>query len=391
MLSTLPTVVPKSRASVADFGRLRAFMLAALVTPAGLAAQASTSVSGIVADAVGTPIAGASVSLSGHPVTAATDEDGRFHLTAPSAGGFTLSAKRLGFAPASRPVTLNAGQPVRDVTILMEPVASLLSPVLVSASRGAYRGRLAGYYQRLERRSGGYFISRTAIDKKSYKNLSQLLRVVPGINAFALKTGGSTVRMRTRQCRPLVWMDGVPMPTAEVDLDAFPVSTLHGVEVYPASANTPQDFVLNGNPGCGTIVLWSRGPDTDPVFRKNRKAFDLAQLIASHKAYPADSVDQRVALAGESSLAAVYPAELLSEGSTGSVLVEYVVDEKGAVEPETISVVSSTHPLFSAAVIAAVKRATYKSAIRNGTPVRQVVLQPFSFFPSGRTTTQGLH
>ena len=390
MLSTLPTVVPKSRARVIDFGRLRAFMVAALVMPADLAAQASTSVSGIVADAIGTPIAGASVSLSGHPVTAATDEEGRFHLSAPSAGGFTLSVKRLGFAPASREVTVSAGHPVRDLTIRMSPVASLLSPVLVSATRGAYKGRLAGYYQRLERRSGGYFIPRNAIDKKSYKNLSQLLRVVPGINTFALKTGGTTVRMRARQCRPLVWIDGVPMPTADVDLDAFPVSTLHGVEVYPANANTPQDFVMNGNPGCGTIVLWSRGPDTDPVSRKSRTPMDLQALIASHKAFPSDSVDQRTTLVDPSALTVAYPAELMAEAPTGSVLVEYVVDAKGAVEPETISIVSSTHPLFSAAVILAVKRAAYNPAVRNGTSVRQVVLQPFSFFPSGKITTQGL-
>lgn len=389
MLSLLPTAVPNSRRPLADFGRLRAFMLAALVTPVSLAAQA-TSVSGTVADAIGTPIAGATVSISGHPVTAATDEDGRFHLTAPSAGAFSLSVRRLGFAPASRDVTVNAGQAVRDLTIQMTAVASLLSPVLVNATRGAYKGRLAGYYQRLERRSGGYFIPRNAIDKKSYKNLSQLLRVVPGINTFALKTGGTTVRMRARQCRPLVWIDGVPMPTAEVDLDAFPVSTLHGVEVYPANANTPQDFVMNGNPGCGTIVLWSRGADTDPISRKARTPVDLGALIASHKAFPSDSVDQRATLVDPGSLMVAYPPELIAEGPAGSVLVEYVVDAKGAVEPETISVVSSTHPLFSAAVILAVKRAVYNPAVKSGTPVRQVVLQPFSFFPSGKTTTQGL-
>lgn len=389
MLFALPRVEPQSPGE-GGCGRVCAFLLASLMMPVCLIAQEQSSVSGTVADAAGTPIAGATVALAGTSTNVTTDEDGRFILTAPAAGGFTLSVRRLGFAPASRELVTSPGQPLRDVTIRMTPVPNLLSPVLVNATRGAYKGRLAGYYQRLERRAGGYFIPRNAIDRKSHKNLSQLLRVVPGINAFELKTGGSTVRMRTRQCRPLVWMDGVPMPTAEVDLDAFPVSTLHGVEVYPANASTPLDFVLNGAPGCGTIVLWSRGPDTDPLLRKSRKPFDLEQMILAHKAFSADSVDQRAVLAGEGSLAAVYPAELLSEGATGSVLVEYVVDASGTVEPETISIVSSTHPLFSAAVIFAVKRAPYKPAMKNGAAVRQVVLQPFSFFPGGRTTTQGL-
>jgi TonB family protein len=390
MLFTLPIRDPKPALQV-DFGRLRAFLLASLVLPVCLGAQATVSLSGSVVDALGTPITGATVSVAGTSIHVATDEDGRFHLTAPAALGFTLSVRRLGFAPALRDVTVSQGQPLRDVAIRMTPLPGLLSPVLVSATRGAYKGRLAGYYQRLERRSGGYFISRTAIDKKSYKNLSQLLRVIPGINAFPLKTGGATVRMRTRQCRPLVWMDGVPMPAAEVDLDAFPVSTLHGVEVYPANANTPHDFILNGTPGCGTIVLWSRGPDTDPISRKARKPLDLGEMIATQRAFPADSVDQRATLTDEKSLVAVYPPELLSEGATGSVLIEYVVNVEGVVEPETISIVSSTHPLFSAAVVQAVKRATYKPAMRKGTPVRQVVLQPFSFYPAGKTTTQGLN
>lgn len=196
--------------------------------------------------------------------------------------------------------------------------------------------------------------------------------------------------MRGRSCRPLVWMDGVPMPAGEVDLDAFPVNSLHGIEVYPGSTSAPQDYTMGtGLSECGTILLWSRGPDTDPMVR-SRRAQDLGQLIASLKAFSADQVDKPATLVGEESLDLIYPPELLADGQAGSVLAEFVVDETGAIERETVAIVSSNHPLFSAAVNLALKSASYVPATKAGKPVRQVVQQPFSFLPNRGRTTQGL-
>ena len=386
------SVSPESRRGLANRGRIVVSLLAGLIVPAVIAAQTSAvPVSGVVLDATGVPIVGANVSIAGTPVTTTTDDKGQFHLTIPLAGPQKIAVRRLGFQPVFSDVTAVAGQTLHDLTIRMTAAPGMLNPVLVSATRGAYSGRLAGYYQRLERRSSGYFISREQIDKKSYRSLSQLLRNVPGINAFPLKTGGSAVRIRERQCRPLVWLDGVPMPAAEVDLDAFPVSTLHGIEVYSGSSATPQDFATSGSTTCGSIVLWSRGRDTDPPERRARAAMDLDQLIALQKVFPADQVDQRASLVDPNALAVTYPAELLTEELNGVVLMQYVVDEKGEIEPETVSIVSSSHPLFSTAAVLALRNATYHPATKGGNPVRQVVLQPFNFVPrGGKSTSQGL-
>ena len=373
-------------------GRIVTSILWGLIVPAFLAAQASSAiVRGTVLDASGIPIAGASVSIAGTQAATATDEKGQFHLTVIASGPQKVVVRRLGFQVVSSDIAVVAGQPVRDLVIRMTAAPSLLNPVVVSATRGAYTGRLAGYYQRLERRSAGYFISRDEIDKKSYRNLSQLLKRIPGINAFPLKTGGSTVRIREQQCRPLVWLDGVPMPAADVDLDAFPVSTLHGIEVYNGAFSTPQDFATSGSTTCGSIVLWSRGRDTDPLPRRSREPMDLNELVASKKVFTADEVDQRASLVDSSAVAAVYPAELVRDGLGGFVLMQYVVDEKGFIEPETVSIVSSNHPLFSTAAALALKNATYHAAIKSGKPVRQLLLQPFNFVPlGGKNTSQGL-
>jgi len=383
---------PDSGARLNVRGRVVALVLSGLIVPAFLAAQTSgVPLNGTVLDAAGIPIAGASISIAGIQAGTTSDEKGHFHLAIPAAGQQKLLVRRLGFQPVSSDLNIVAGESLRDVTVRMTPAASLLNPVLVSATRGAYSGRLAGYYQRLERKSAGYFISRDQIDKKSYRNLSQLLRTVPGINAFPLKIGGSAVRIRERQCRPLVWLDGVPMPAAEVDLDAFPVSTLHGIEVYSSSGATPQDFATSGSTSCGSIVLWSRGRDTDPLERRAREPMDLERLVESKKIFPADQVDERASLVDVNALAVTYPAELLPSATSGFVLMQYVVDEKGMIEPETISVVSSSHPLFSAAAALALKNASYHPAMKAGVAVRQVVLQPFNFAPNGsRNTSQGM-
>ena len=363
-------------------------LVSAAHTPVSRAdAQARVSVSGIITDSNGAPISGATVSVGG--VTTVSDDGGRFRIAAVS-GTITVSVRRLGFTPTSASVNATAGQQVRDLRISMPAAPGLLNPVVVSARRSDYTGRLAGYYKRLERRSGGYFITRDEIDRKSYKNLSQLLRAVPGINAFPLITGGSAVRMRERKCRPLVFIDGVPMPAGEVDLDAFPVSTLHGIEAYPGSANTPQDFVANGDQACGTIVLWSRGRDTDPVSPQAREPANIEKLLDSHEVFTADEVDERARLVDSAALDVMYPPELMAQRRSGTVVVQFVVDVSGAIEKETISVVSSSHPLMSAAALLALKGVSYHSASKAGKAVRQVILQPFEFTPGGERATQGV-
>jgi hypothetical protein len=392
MRSSHRALPPESRRSLVNPGRIVLLVLAVLSVPTGIVAQpGSMPLNGTVLDAVGIPIGGANVSILGVQGSAITDDRGHFRVMIPGVGQQKISVRRLGFQPVISEINVIAGQSVRDVTLRMQPAPSMLNPVVVSATRGAYSGRLAGYYQRLERKSAGYFIPRDEIDRKSYRNLSQLLRNVPGINAFPLRTGGSTVRIRERQCRPLVWLDGVPMPAGEVDLDAFPVSTLHGIEVYSGSNSTPQDFATSGSTACGSILLWSRGRDTDPLERRAREPMDLENLVAAQKVFSADQVDQRVSLVDPNALAVMFPAELIGDGLNGSVLMQYVVNEKGAIEPETISIVSSSHPLFSAAAALALKSATYHPAMKGGNAVRQVVLQPFNFVPrGGKNTSQGL-
>lgn len=176
------------------------------------------------------------------------------------------------------------------------------------------------------------------------------------------------------------------MPAGEVDLDAFPVSTLHGAELYLGSTNAPIDFTAQQNrSSCGSILLWSRGRDTETSQRPRRSSVDLEALVASLSIYTPDQVDVRAGLKSREHVDAAYPPELFAMGESGAIVVEFVVDAGGRLERDTFAVVSTTHTVLSAAVARALGQSAFTPAIKNGNPVRQVVRQRFSFGPSGQS------
>jgi hypothetical protein len=326
-------------------------------------------------------VSGALITVSNSSARDISGDRGEFRLLGVPSGPIELRIRRLGYVAAIQRIRTSPQDPSDNIHVTLAQLPSTLNPVLVQAKRVEYHGRLAGYYQRLERRSNGVFIDRTEIDKKDDRSLTQLLSQSPGISAGKIRAGGGAVRMRGRNCRPLVWMDGVPMPAGEVDLDAFPVSTLHGIELYLGSTTAPIDYTgADGQSGCGTILLWSRGKDTEVPNLPRHTSADLEELAASLSIYTEDQVDRPARLGSGDSLEVPYPPSLYATGVEGSVMAEFVVAANGDIEPGTFNIVSFTHPLFAQAVSGALERASYSPAIKDGRQVRQLVHQPFSFF-----------
>jgi TonB family protein len=75
----------------------------------------------------------------------------------------------------------------------------------------------------------------------------------------------------------------------------------------------------------------------------------------------------------------VYPPALRMARIGGVVQVTYVVNAGGAVEPESITVVTSDHPSMADAVRAALVRARFIPGKVRGTPVRSLVRQTIRF------------
>jgi len=365
--------------------RIRLFeltLLGGLLLPltSAAAAQGSGSVGGVVTDSSGAIIYGAEVSLVGTTITVRTDDAGEFSLGNMPEGLSTIRIRRLGFLSASIPVQMSAHNGPIHLEVRLARAPTTLKPLLVQAKRVDYTGRLSGYYQRLEHQSGGTFITREQIDRENPQMLTQMLSRVAGINSTRMRAGGSGVRMRGRNCWPLVWLDGMPMGAGEVDLDAFPPSSIQGIELYLGATGAPARYTaLRDMSSCGTILIWSRGPDTDPITSASRAPRDLDKLVASLSVFTADQVDKAVQLDPQHEIAVSYPPSLFAARIGGTVVAEFIVDATGKVEDGSLGIVASSNPLFSDAVRQALQGATFTPALLHGSAVRQVVQQPFEF------------
>ena len=92
------------------------------------------SVVGRVTDgASGSPIAGATVSVEGTRSSAVTGDDGRYRIGGLTAGAYTLRARYIGYAPASAPVTIRAGEEA-EADFALAKAPQELSQVIVTGT-----------------------------------------------------------------------------------------------------------------------------------------------------------------------------------------------------------------------------------------------------------------
>jgi TonB family protein len=341
--------------------------------------QGTGSIVGTVTAETGLALSGADVGIVGTKLSAVTDDHGGFRLTGVTPGSLEVRARRLGFRPESTHIDVHDGG-TSNVDLKLPIVAEDLQPVVVRGKKIEYTGRLAGYYERLEKRSSGTFVTRDQIDKEDPRNLTQLLQRVPGVTLQRLRAGSVGIRMRDRTCLPLVWLDGTALPMGEVDLDGIQPKSLEGIEIYLGSTTAPFQYSWTRNAAaCGTVLLWTRGIDTEAPHSTITSPGELEALVASLSVFTADQVDRVAALDSTTPLQIPYPPALYAAHVRGTVLAEFVVDAEGKVEGDTFGVVSSSNPLFTAAVRAMIAKAVFTPALRAGKPVRQLVHQPFEF------------
>ena len=373
-------------------GRVRrmTLVLASLLSIAPIAAVAAQSpplaaavpIAGVVVDsAAGMGIAGAQLSVVGTALSATSDGRGAFRLPDIGSRAVSIQVRRLGFVP--RTIVVPVVPRTESIRVVLAPSAREIAPVEVRADRTRYTGRLAGYYQRLEKRTQGLFITRADIEREKPAQLTDMLQRNPGVRITRGRPGAQSVRMRGRDCRPMVWLDGAPMSSADVDLDSFSPGSLEGVELYLGSNTAPPRYQMSrGQSECGTILLWSRSSDSElhaPVTSVAPETLEM--LIQSLSVFSSDEVDTPVTLEAWGVWEVPYPPSMRATGESGSVLVEFVVDTLGRVERDHFGIVSSSNALFTEAVTEAVRGVVFRPAMRQGRRVRQLVRQPFDFVP----------
>lgn len=394
-MGTTPHATPRRPASHARTAPLLAAALAAILDLGGvwpaatvraqsapLAAPTEGVIGGVVHDASGNEIVSAEVTLAGTPLRALSDARGGFTLHRAPVGSVTLRVRRLGFKPAIL-VTTVTGEFQDPLEIVLEPLPQRLAPVEVRAAR-AYTGYLAAFNRRRDEVASGHFFTRAQIDSINPRRTTDVLRRVAGIDISRSREGETVVHGRDKRCTPLVWLDGMPASAAYFDPDDVTPGSLAAIEVYTGLASVPAELMgTRGLGSCGAIAIWTRLDEPRRKLRGDAKhtASRLAALVDSLQLFTADQVDQSAQLDALFAFTPIYPDELRHTHLVGQVIAEFVVDTTGHVEPTTLDVVSSSHPLFTDAVETALASAVFTPATLGGRRVRQVVQIPVLFSP----------
>jgi TonB family protein len=338
---------------------------------------AQVTLAGHVRDAGGLGISGAEVRVTGSELAATTDLKGAFRLRGVPTNSARLSARRLGYRPVTQDLPpMNSAS--ADLLIVLDVAPVPLAQVTVTGRREPFDPRLAGFRERMLRRSG-HFITREKIEDSNAPQFTDLLRGMPGLTIGRFKGTNipNSVRLRGSPCAPLVFIDGFAASAGEFDLDVINLGTVEGVEIYNGTSTAPAELMgPAGADRCGVIAIWSR-----PFRKQKQKPAQIGELLReteSAAVYFAEDVDS-AARAIPESFTPVYPDSLWRKAIEGYARVEFVVDAAGRPEMEYFSIVSESHGGFGDAVRDAVEGAQFVPASRRQRRVRQVVHLPVRF------------
>ena len=256
--------VPAPRARIAPVTAL--FLLMSAISAHAQSSVAILEVS--VASTGGEPLAGAAVSLPGTGRTGWTDAQGSLRLTSLPPGVRVVEVRSLGYRPERFQVELREGY-VDQWDVVLQPEPLSLAEVRVEAKRESRAGQmdfLRGFYERRER-GVGYFLTRGEIEGHGSRDLSNLLRSVPGLRTTPSQFGQSRVTTRSspsmgRSCKIRVYVDGMVYRAAD-DFVGIPTLDIEGIEVYRGRSELPAEFA-DPDADCGVVAIWTRrhGPNS---------------------------------------------------------------------------------------------------------------------------------
>lgn len=239
-------------------------LAAVLLLPAAAAAQ--TIQGRVLDDREESPVQGATVTLAdttGQVLRRTyTDVNGSFWLWSTAVGLHHLSVEALGYASVDgRPVRLDSARVVQ-AELRLRPDAVPLEPLRVMARRDVERFTPDEFYDRMSRLADrGSFITRDEIEASGVRSVSEVIGRAPGTS---VRPRGESVFTHTvyllsygRECRPVVFLDGRPLPEGNID-DWVGIDGIEGIEVYRGGF-VPDTYTRDAdNLECGVILIWRR-------------------------------------------------------------------------------------------------------------------------------------
>lgn len=232
-------------------------------------------VDGTVRAAGGRAVPNAQVRLVSSGRTVNAGPDGAFSIADVTPGRQVLEVRAIGFRPVVAPVVVLPGRRTRLIATFDERV-TVLATLKVLGARSSFGGN--GFEER-RRTGGGFYISRSDIEKRRAYSTNDLFAGIPGVEVRLQGFGARVVFTRAlgqagvmaNSCEPVYYVDGVRFwATESQDADAssravssvgidqlLRPSEVEGIEVYRNVATAPPQYQpLNST--CGVILVWTR-------------------------------------------------------------------------------------------------------------------------------------
>lgn len=233
-------------------------LIAQTQTPTAMPAvtvRGDYSLQGTVVGLEAAPVANAEVTVTEGtkpPRRLQTDSVGRFSISGMTVATVSVRVRAFGYVPKTSSVSITSAERRGSVTISLEPLAAELTSAEITAAGVDADRKLLEYYTRKSSNGFGRFIDEAQIDKQKPRVVSEMLRPLPGVTLDPSGRIGNIVRIRG--CSPLVWVDGVRQPGAQLD-EVAPAGDVAGIEIYNSFAGIPARY-FDRSATCGTILVW---------------------------------------------------------------------------------------------------------------------------------------
>ena len=183
-----------------------------------------------------------------------SDTAGRFSAQQLSEAPALIRVRAFGYAPRSVAVKTSPTTHRVAVTVQLEAIAAELPGVPITAEEIDHNKKLAAYRDRKATNSFAHFVDGDEIERRKPPFVSEMLRTIGGVTLKSSDKLGNVLLLRG--CAPLVWVDGVRMPGAQLD-EVAPPDDIAGIEIYNSFAGIPARY-FDRSATCGTILVWLR-------------------------------------------------------------------------------------------------------------------------------------
>lgn len=189
-----------------------------------------------------------------------TGDDGAFEFVISKVTAIQIEAKRLGYKSNTTPLLHFDNHKFIQVEVRLDTDAILLAPLEVVVWSGVDKSPLLDNYRFRKSVGLGTFITRQDIEKAHPARVTDMLRMVPGIQLLGSGSGFHPViqigRGAGNGCQTQIFLDGIRMPDPRLD-DLVAPGDIEGIEIYKGLASIPAEFLTPDAP-CGVVAVWTR-------------------------------------------------------------------------------------------------------------------------------------